>query len=220
MPELSVGCSLRLRNCQMLNDPEWGVRLSISKDTKYPRSLVVKLLDPTMCGVNELLDRKNECRAEPADAASVSEDGDNATEEDAEDLPDATALSDVCASSKVNVRYRVRATVTKSYPSSVEESLVDDQCRAILELSDATDAADGRSSAKCLAFFLATTPPSLLKLLHLPADCVDKQEAMQRISRILAAPREVDLIVAACLVPGPHDIPTRCLLIEKFISPI
>ncbi|KAJ1722964.1 hypothetical protein LPJ53_002679 [Coemansia erecta] len=227
MPKLSVGDALWLRNCSMLTDPDWGVRLSVSINPVYPRTLIVKPLTPEIHGASEFMARKRELTkaaadadyaSDAVDAADVDDDNenynDNAAEDDAEDLPDATKLSDVCASSKVNVRYRVRATVTKAYPSTTDGTLVDPECRAILELSD-TD-----NSAKCLAFFLATTPPSLLELLHMPADSEDVDEAKRRISRILATPRKVDLVVAACLVPGPHDIPTRCLLIEKFISPI
>ncbi|KAJ2785573.1 hypothetical protein GGI15_001882 [Coemansia interrupta] len=225
MPELSVGCALWLRNCQMLADPEWGVRLSVTKDAKYPRTLVVKPLTPDMHGVGEFIARKRDCPGGEADASDAAIDAadvvaDNGDDNDAvaEDLPAVTRLSDVCASSKVNVRYRVRATVTRTYPSAANDALIGDECRAILELSDTPS--DGGDSAKCLAFFLATKPQSLFKLLHMPADSVDMDEARRRIGRILATPQKVDLVVGACLVPGPQDIPTRCLLIEKFISPI
>ncbi|KAJ1822059.1 hypothetical protein LPJ75_000564 [Coemansia sp. RSA 2598] len=229
MPELAVGKIYKLRHTHVVKDDDWGMCVRVTRDVKYPRTLVVVEVSPYSEDLRQFFERKEACgillaaQKELALASSVAR-----PERSLELARQASSGCHQPPAGKqpnkapiINVKYRIKAGVIRRQPAEAWETLdAKNQqiaSRFILELS--------QGDSKCLALFLARGSQKLHALLGLePLETqqgnsgLERTRIIKRIERLFAL-EHIDLIVASFLVSlGSDGALARCLLITDVLS--
>ncbi|KAJ1645253.1 hypothetical protein LPJ64_003153 [Coemansia asiatica] len=231
MPLLAVGKIYRLRHTHVVRDDEWGMCVRVSRDEKYPRTVIVVEVSPYSEDLKLHFERKAACQT--VDTRKNNDQRSSKAKEKRFDMvcresSDCQMLvvkkhedAPVMTIAQINAKYRIKASVVRRHPSEPWETLDAKKnqhllSHFILELR--------QDDSKCLALFLATTNQSLHALLGLePLETrgnsgLLRTRIIKRIENLYAL-QHVDLVVASFIVPvGPDGSLARCLLITDILS--
>ncbi|KAJ2602478.1 hypothetical protein GGF40_000724 [Coemansia sp. RSA 1286] len=241
MPIIAAGKIYRLRHVHIVRDSEWGMCVNVSRDQKFPRTLVVVEVSPYSEQLKELFQRKNASK-EPAEVVvvvgqnnrnlvmgdrvdgsenfqSLARRESNAGQVVVDKEEKEARRTPVVSIAQMSVRFRIKANVIRRQPSEPWETLDTKNqqltSKFILELS--------QDDGKCLAVFLANTSQMLRKMLRLPpmetsGGGFERTKIIKRIEKLYAL-QHVELVVASFIVPfGPGGALARCLLITDILS--